>query len=89
MVPLTKNAGDQAARPSATPNHAPLITPPTAALAANFDTTSSTAKYARYIHQIMCSLPASTLLWALDLSEELATIPGCHAHGNNVYGHGG
>jgi hypothetical protein len=24
----------------------------------------------------MCSPPASTLLWALDLSEELATIPG-------------
>jgi hypothetical protein len=36
----------------------------------------STAKYARYIHQIMCSLLASTLLQALDLSEELATIPG-------------
>jgi hypothetical protein len=37
---------------------------------------SSTTKYARYIHQIMCSPPASTLLWALDLSEELAAIPG-------------
>jgi hypothetical protein len=24
----------------------------------------------------MCSLPTSTLLWALDLSEELTTIPG-------------
>jgi hypothetical protein len=31
MVPLTKNAGDQAASPSATTNHAPLTTPPTAA----------------------------------------------------------
>jgi hypothetical protein len=76
MVPLTKNARDQAASPSATTNHVPLITPPIAALVANIDATSSAAKYARYIHQIMCSLPASTLLQALDLSEELATIPG-------------
>ncbi len=37
---------------------------------------SSTAKYAHYIHQIMCFPPASTLLWAVDLSKELATIPG-------------
>jgi hypothetical protein len=76
MVPLTKNVGDQAASPSATTNHPPLITPSTAAQAANVDATSSATKYARYIHQIMYSLPASTLLWALDLSEELATIPG-------------
>jgi hypothetical protein len=76
MVPLTKNAGDQAASPSTTTNHEPLITPPTAALAANVDATSSVAKYTHYIHQIMCSLPASTLLQGIDLSEELATIPG-------------
>jgi hypothetical protein len=76
MVPLTKNASDQVASPSVTTNHVPLITPPTTALATNVDTTSSTTKYARYIHQIMCSLPASSLLWTLDLSEELATIPG-------------
>jgi hypothetical protein len=44
-------------------------------LAANVDATFSTTKYAHYIYQIMCSLPASTLLRALDLSEELATIP--------------
>jgi hypothetical protein len=44
-------------------------------LAANVDATSSAAKYARYIHQIMCSPPASSLLRALDLSEELTTIP--------------
>jgi hypothetical protein len=62
MVPLTKNAGNQAANPSATTNHAPLFTPSTAALTANIDATSSAAKYARYIHQIMCSPPASTLL---------------------------
>jgi hypothetical protein len=47
----------------------------TATVAANIDATFSAAKYACYIHQIMCSLPASTLLWALDLSEKLATIP--------------
>jgi hypothetical protein len=76
MVPLTNNVGDQATSPSATTNHAPLITPSTTAVATNFDVTSSTAKYACYTHQIMCSLPASTLLRALDLSEELATIPG-------------
>jgi hypothetical protein len=74
MVPLTK-VGVQATSPSATTNHAPIRESSTAAVAANIDATSSTTKYARYIHQIMCSLPASTLLRALDLSEELATIP--------------
>jgi hypothetical protein len=57
-------------------SHAPLRTSSTATVAANIDATSSAAKYARYIHQNMCSPPASTLLQALDLSEELATIPG-------------
>jgi hypothetical protein len=76
MVPLTKNARDQAASPTATDNHVPPTAAPTSALAANVDATSSAAKYARYIHQIMCSLPSSTLLGALDCSEELATIPG-------------
>jgi hypothetical protein len=75
MVPLT-NPGVQATSPSATTTHAPLRISSTAAVAANIDATSSAAKYARYIHQIMCSPPASTLLRALDLSEELATIPG-------------
>jgi hypothetical protein len=75
MVPLTKNVRDQATIPLATTNHAPLLKPSTAAVAANNDTTSSAAEYARYIHQIMCYFPASTLLRALDLSKELATIP--------------
>ncbi len=75
MVPLT-NPGVQATSPSATTNNAPLRTSSTAAVAANIDTMSSTAKYACYIHQIMCSLPASTLLRALYLSEELSPIPG-------------
>jgi hypothetical protein len=76
VVPLTKNAGDQAASPTATDNRASPTAAPTFALAANIDATSSTAKYAYYIHQIMCSPPASTLLEALDHSEEIATIPG-------------
>jgi hypothetical protein len=75
MVPLTK-VGVQAASPSATTNHATLCTSSTAAVAADINATSSAAKYACYIHQIMCSLLASTLLRALDLSEELTTIPG-------------
>jgi hypothetical protein len=75
MIPFT-NPGVQATSPSATTTHAPLRISSTAAVTANIDAMSSTAKYARYIHQIMCSPLASTLLWALDLSEELATIPG-------------
>jgi hypothetical protein len=75
MSPLT-NPGVQATSPSATTTHAPLRISSPAAVATNIDATSSSAKYACYIHQIMCSLLASTLLWALDLREELATIPG-------------
>jgi hypothetical protein len=75
MVPLT-NPGFQATSPSATTTYLPLSISATTAVAANIDATSSTAKYARYIHQIMCSPPVSTLLRALDISEELTTIPG-------------
>jgi hypothetical protein len=75
MVPL-KKVGVRATGPSATTNHVPLHTSPNAAVATNIDATSSTAKYACYIHQIMCSPLTSTLLRALDLSEELAAIPG-------------
>jgi hypothetical protein len=74
MVPLT-NPGVQATSPSSTTNNAPLCISSTAAVAVNIDATSSTTEYACYIHQIMC-LPASTLLQAIDLSEELATILG-------------
>jgi hypothetical protein len=45
-------------------------------VAAIIDATSSATKYDRYIHQIMCSPLASTLLRVLDRSEELPTIPG-------------
>ncbi len=75
MVPLM-NPDVQATNPSATTTHPPLRISSTATVAANIDAMSSAAKYACYIHQIMCSPPASTLLWALDLIEELATIPG-------------
>ena len=58
---------------------------PTVAMAANIDATASTAKYARYIHQTLCSPTAATLLFALTKSAELKTIPGLtttliHAH---------
>jgi hypothetical protein len=74
MVPITKNTGDQATSP------VPPTATPTSAVAANVDATSSAAKYARYIHQCLCSLPADTLLRALNCSEELATIPGLTPH---------
>jgi hypothetical protein len=70
MVPITNCSGIQA--PSPTPPPAA----PTTAIAANVNTTSSAAKYARYIHQCLCSPPTPTLLGALKCSEELATIPG-------------
>jgi hypothetical protein len=45
-------------------------------MAANIDATSSTAEYAYYIQQLLCSPPTSTLLRALEQSNELTTIPG-------------
>jgi hypothetical protein len=66
-------------RPSSPPISSAPTTPtatPTFAITANVDATSSAAKYARYIHQCMCSPPSATLLGALNCSEELATIPG-------------
>jgi hypothetical protein len=48
----------------------------TTAMAANVDAASSAAKYARYVHQLLCLPPAATLLLALDKSIELQTIPG-------------
>jgi hypothetical protein len=52
------------------------INPPSIAMAANVDATSSSAKYARYLHQLLCSPPAATHLHALASSTELTTIPG-------------
>jgi hypothetical protein len=45
-------------------------------MAANVNATSSAAKYARYVHQLLCLPPAATLLLALDKSSKLKTIPG-------------
>ena len=41
---------------------------------ANVSATSSAAEFARYVHQILCSPPATTLLQALERSTELPTI---------------
>jgi hypothetical protein len=54
-------------------------------IAANVDATSSTGEYARYIHQALCSPPATTLLQTLKRSRELATIPGLTAHLINTH----
>jgi hypothetical protein len=75
MVPL-KETNTQAANPPISSAPTTPTATPTFAIAASVDATLSAAKYARYIHQCMCSLPSATLLGALDRSEELATIPG-------------
>jgi hypothetical protein len=46
------------------------------AMAANVDATSSAAKYAHYVHQLLCSPLVATLLHALATSTELTTILG-------------
>ena len=43
-------------------------TPTPVAMAAHVGTTSSAAEYARYVHQCLCSPPATTLLHALEKS---------------------
>jgi len=48
----------------------------TTAIAANVNATSSAAKYVCYVHQLLCAPPALTLLKALAISTEHATIPG-------------
>jgi hypothetical protein len=75
MIPLRAH-DSQAANPPGSIDHTPPTAAPTFANATNIDATSSTAEYARYIHQFMCSPPSATLLRALDRSEELTTIPG-------------
>jgi anti-sigma-K factor RskA len=68
MIPLAEN--------TTTPTTMPTTSPISIKLAANIDATSSAAKYARYVHQLLCSPLAATLLLALDKSTELQTIPG-------------
>jgi hypothetical protein len=50
--------------------------PQTNEFIANVSTTSLAAEYAPYVHQLLCSPPAATLILALDKSNELKTIPG-------------
>jgi len=69
MIPLT------ATPPPASPTTAPTTDLPIA-IAANVDATSTAAEYARFIYQVLCSPTAATLLWALERSKELVTIPG-------------
>ena len=69
MIPLT----DAATTPPAPSTHG---APSTDNYIANVAATSSAAEYARYIHQLLCSPPAATLLQALTKSTELRTIPG-------------
>ena len=45
-------------------------------ITANVEATSTAAEYARFVHQALCSPPATLLLRALERSKELATIPG-------------
>jgi hypothetical protein len=54
-------------------------------IAANVDATSSIGEYARYIHQVLHSLPVTTLIQVLKSSRELATIPGLTAHLINTH----
>jgi hypothetical protein len=69
MIPLTPEL-------TTPPISMPTTCPTSIKLAANVDATSSAAKYAQYVHQLLCSPPAATLLLALNKSIELQTIPG-------------
>jgi hypothetical protein len=68
MIPLAEN--------TTPPTTMPTTSPISIELAANVDATSLAAEYARYVHQLLCSPPAATLLLALDKNTELQTIPG-------------
>jgi hypothetical protein len=76
MVPLTGSDAQATAPPAVSSKHTHTTAKPTMAITTNADATSSAAKYARYIHQYMCSPPSATLLGALTHSKELATNPG-------------
>jgi hypothetical protein len=68
MIPLAENTTPPTTMPTTSPNSIKL--------AANADATSSAAEYARYVHQLLCSPPAATLLLALNKSTKLQTVPG-------------
>jgi hypothetical protein len=69
MIPLTPKL-------TTLPTSMPITCPTSIKLAANVDATSSAAEYARYVHQLLFSPPAATLLLALNKSTKLQTIPG-------------
>jgi hypothetical protein len=60
--------------PPPTPTVTPADDLPTA-IATNVKATSTAAEYAWFVHQALWFPPAATLLWALERSKELATIP--------------
>jgi hypothetical protein len=69
MIPLTPWS------PTA-PTASSAINPPSIAMDANVNTTSSAAKYARYVHQLLYSPPAATLFHTLATSTKRTTILG-------------
>jgi hypothetical protein len=69
MVPLKCSDAQATAPPAVSNKHTHPTAKPTMVIAANVDATSSAAKYARYIHQCICSPPSATLLGALTRSE--------------------
>ncbi len=69
MVPLNPDT-------STTPTPTPTIRLSAITIAANVDASSSAAKYAHYVHQLLCSPPAATLLLTLNKSTGLQTMPG-------------
>jgi hypothetical protein len=72
MIPLNGN-------PTITPSPTPTLTKPIITIATNVEATSSAAEYARYLHQKLCSSLTTTLLLALDRSQELQDNTGPHA----------
>jgi hypothetical protein len=68
MIPLTEVPTPPASMSTTSPISIKLD--------AKVDATSLAAKYARYVHQLLCSPPAATLLHALEKSTEVQTIPG-------------
>ncbi len=69
MVPLTPDS-------STAPTTTPSIRPFAIAVAANVDATFSATEYVCYVHQLLCSPLAATLLIALDKNTKMQTIPG-------------
>ena len=74
LIPLALTA-------TTTPSNMAAAHPPTK-IATNVKVTSTATEYTWFIHQALCSPPATTLLRTLERSKELATIPGFSLHIN-------